>query len=108
LPADQSAHVRVGLPVHVQIGSAGAYVQGTIAKVEPGIMSPEATRKRYRLDGAAALLITQPSTVVIISLRTTLLATVYAGSLCSAKVEIGSQRLLALFPGLGKFLGGNS
>src|SRR5438067_11520795 len=90
LPADQSAHLRVGLPVHVQIGSAGAYVQGTIAQVEPGISSPEAARKRYRLDAAGALLITQPSIVLIIRLATTLSATAYAGSLCTAKVETGS------------------
>ena len=108
LPPDQSAHVRVGLPVHVQIGSAGAYVQSTIAQVEPGITSPDAARHRYRLDGVGALLITQPSIVLIIRLATTLPATAYAGSLCTAKVETGSQRLLALLPGLGKFVGGSS
>ena len=35
LPPDQAAHVRVGLPVDVQIGSAGVHVRGTIANVEP-------------------------------------------------------------------------
>src|SRR5437588_8322611 len=40
----QSAHVRIGLPVDVQIGSAGVHVRGTIAKVEPGIMSPDQAR----------------------------------------------------------------
>jgi len=108
LPPDQAVHVRVGLPADVQIGSAGVYVQGTVAKVEPGIMSPDAVRKRYRLDGAGALLITQPSMVAIIRLSTTLPASAYAGSLLTAKVEIGSQRLLALFPGLGEFLGSSS
>jgi hypothetical protein len=104
LPPDQSAHVRVGLPVHVQMGSAGAYVEGTIAKVEPDITSPDAVRKHYRLGGVGSVLITQPSTVVIVKLRTTLPATAYAGSLLTAKIEIGSQRLLALLPGLGKVL----
>ena len=108
LPPDQAAHMRVGLPVDVQIGSAGVLVQSTIAQVEPGITSPDAARQRYRLGGADALLITQPSIVVIIKLGTTLPATSYAGSLCTAKVEIGSQRLLALLPGLGNFLGSSS
>jgi len=108
LSPDQAVHMRAGLPVDVQIGSAGVHVQGTIAKVEPGITSPDAARKRYRLDSAGALLITQPSIVVIIRLGTTLPASDYAGSLLSAKVEIGSQRLLALLPGLGSFLGSNS
>jgi hypothetical protein len=108
LPPDQSAHVRVGLPADVQIGAAGIHVRGPIAKVEPDIMSPETARKRYRLDSAGALLITQPSVVVIIRPDTTLPAAVYDGSLVTAKVKIGSQRLLALLPGLGKFLGSNS
>jgi len=108
LSPDQAVHMRAGLPVDVQIGSAGIHLQGTIAKVEPGIASPDAARKRYRLDSASALLITQPSIVVIIRLGTTLPTSDYAGSLLSAKVEIGSQRLLALLPGLGSFLGSNS
>jgi hypothetical protein len=108
LPADQATRVRVGLPVHGQLSSVGAYVQGTIATVEPGITSPDAARKRYRLDGVGPVLITQPSTVVIVRLGTSLPATAYAGSLVIAKVELGSQRLLALFPGLGRFLRGNS
>jgi hypothetical protein len=104
LPPDQAARVRVGLPAHVQIGSVGAYAQGTIAKVEPGLTSPDEVRQRYRLDGVGSVLITQPSTVVIVSLQRTLPAPAYAGSLVTAKVGVGSQRLLALFPGLGKFL----
>jgi len=108
LPPDQAVHIRAGLPVDVQTGSAGVLVQSTIAQVEPGITSPEAARQRYRLNGMGALLITQPSIVVIIKLGTKLPATAYAGSLCTAKVEIGSQRLLALLPGLGNFLGSSS
>jgi hypothetical protein len=104
LPPDQLAQLRVGLPADVQIGSAGmgAHVRTTIAKVEPGIISPDAARKTYRLDGAGGLLITQPSGVVIVGLGTALPATAYAGSLVTAKVEIGSQRLLELLPGVGK------
>jgi len=108
LSPDQAVHVRVGLPVHVQLGSSGAYVPGTIAQAESSITSPEAARQRYRLDGLGAVLITQPSIVLIIRLSTTLPASAYTGSLCTAKVETGSQRLLALLPGLGNFLGSSS
>ncbi len=108
LPPNQSTHMRVGLPVDVQIGSVGVYGKGTIAKIEPGITSPDAARKRYQLDGVGSLLITQPSSVVLIRLATPLPATSYAGSLLTAKVEIGSQRLFALLPDLGKFLGSSS
>ena len=106
LPPDQATHLRSGLSADIQLGSTS--VQGTIAKVEPGITSPAAARQRYRLDSAGALLITQPSIVVIIRLGTALSSSTYAGSLCTVKVEIGSQRLLMLLPGLGKLLGGNS
>ena len=108
LPPEEAAQVRVGMPVDTQIGAGGVHVQGTIAKVEPGIVSPDAARTSYRLDGAGALLMTQPSVVVIIRPDTTLPAAVYAGSLVMAKVEIGSQRLLALLPGLGKLFGRTS
>lgn len=108
LPPDQSAHLRVGLPVDVQTGSAGPLVQSTIAKVEPGITSPDAARQRYQPGGVGTLLVTQPSIVVIIKLGTKLPAAAYAGSLCTARVETGSQRLLALLSGLGNFLGSSS
>lgn len=109
LPPDQSAHLRVGLPVDIQIGSAGTHVQSTIAQVEPGIMSPDAVRQRYQLHGADALLIEQPSRVAILKLGTTVLpTTAYAGSLLTARVETGSQRLLTLLLGSGQFLGSNA
>src|SRR5437588_1313870 len=41
LSPDQSAQVRVGQPVDIQIGSANMQLQSTIAQVEPGVMSPE-------------------------------------------------------------------
>jgi hypothetical protein len=108
LPPDQSAQIRVGLPVDIQIGSAGMSVQSTIAQVEPGIMSPAAVRQSYHLEGVGALLITQPSIVAIVKLDTTLPATIYAGSLLTARVETGSQRLLSLLAGLGQSQGSNS
>jgi len=108
LPPDQSAQIRVGLPVDIQIGSAGMHVQSTIAQVEPGITSPDAARQRYRLGGVGALLITQPSIVAIIKLGTVLPATTYAGSSLTARVETGSQRLITLLLGSGQFLGSSS
>jgi hypothetical protein len=107
LPPDQSAPLRVGQPVHVQIGSSGAYVRGDIATVEPGLIGPDAARERYGIEGGANL-IAQPSIVVVVRLRRALSPATYGGSSLSARVELGSQRLLALFPGLGKLVGGAS
>ena len=108
LSPDQSAQIRVGLPVDIQIGSAGMHVQSTIAQVEPGITSPDVARQRYRLGDVGALLITQPSIVAIIKLGTALPDTAYAGSLLTARVKTGSQRLLTLLLGSGQFLGSSS
>jgi hypothetical protein len=108
LPPDQSAQVRVGQPVDLQIGSTGMDVKSTVVQVEPGIMSPAAVRQHYQLDGASTLLITQPSIVAFVRPGTVLPATTYAGSLLTAKVEVGSQSLLALLTGLGQFLGSGS
>jgi len=108
LPADQSAQIRVGQPVDIQIGSAGMHVQSTIAQVEPGVMSPETIRQRYQLNAGDAALVTQPSMVAIIKLDTVLSDTTYAGSLLTASIQTGSQRLLALLLGSGQFLGSSS
>ena len=105
LPPNQAAHLRASQPVHGQIGS-GTYVQGAITKVEPGVIGPDAARDRYRFAGGPDV-ITQPSTVVIVRLADTLPPAAYGGSRLTAQVEIGSQRLLALIPGLGKLLGGD-
>ena len=108
LPPDQSAQIRAGQPVDIQIGSAGMHVQSMIAQIEPGIMSPEAVRQRYRLESVGALPITQPSKVAIIKLDTILPATTYAGSILTARIETGSQRLITLLLGSGQFLGSSS
>lgn len=107
LPPDQSMQIRVGLPVNIQIGSAGLSVQSTIAQVGPGIMSPAAIRQRYQLEGVDGLLITQPSIVAIVK-PDTVLPTTYGGSFVTARIETGSQRLLSLLLGSGQFLGSNS
>jgi len=108
LSPDQSTRVRVGQPVDIQIGSAGMHVHSTIAQVEPGVMSPAAVRQRYQLDAGDAALVTQPSVVATVKLDTVLSDTTYAGSLLTARIQIGFQRLLALLLGSGQFLGSGS
>jgi hypothetical protein len=103
LPPDESARTRVGQPVDVQIGSSGTPLRGAIAKVEPGVIGPDAARRRYRFRGGADVL-TQPSMVVLVRLGRALSPTAYGGSSLTARIEIGSQRLLALLPVLGKLV----
>jgi len=107
LPPDQSAHMRAGQPVHAQIGSSGLSVLGAVSMVEPGMIGPDAARAKYRFDPGADV-VRQPWSVVIIRLRPSLPPAAYGGSVLTARVEIGSRRLLALFPGLGGLAGGAS
>lgn len=105
LPADQSAHVRAGQSVHVQIGSSGLSASGAVVRVEPGVTGPDAARTKYGFEPGADT-VRQPWTVVIVRLGQSLPPAAYGGSLLTARVEAGSQRILTLFPGLGASVGG--
>jgi hypothetical protein len=107
VPPDQSGHLRVGQPIHGQIGSSARYVQGDIALIEPGVIGPDTARERYQFDGGSDI-ITQPSIVLLVRLGKALPSDAYAGSRLTAQIEIGSQPLRALFPALGTLLGGGS
>jgi hypothetical protein len=107
LPPDQSAHMRVGQPVHALIGSSGPSASGAVAGIEPGVISPDTARARYRFEPGAGL-VRQPWTVVTVRLEQPLPPAVYGGSNLTARVEIGAQRLLTFFPVFGQLVGGAS
>ncbi|UUU32330.1 hypothetical protein JIX56_21845 [Streptomyces sp. CA-210063] len=107
LPADQSAHVRAGQPVHARIGSSDLPASGAVSRVEPGMIGPDTARAEYGFEPAAGT-VRQPWTVVIVRLEQSLPPAAYDGSSLTARVEAGSQRLLTLFPGLGSSAGGAS
>ncbi len=107
LPPDRSPRLRVGQPVHLQVGSSPSYVEGEIAKVEPGLVSPDAARRRFGLEGALDT-ITEPSTAVVVRLEEALAGAEYGGSRVTARVEVGSRRPVELIPGVGKLVGGGS
>ncbi len=105
LPADQSAHIRVGQQVHARIGASGPAASGVVARVEPGVTGPDAARTEYGFEPGADT-VRQPWTVVIVQLGQPLSPAAYGGSLLTARVETGSQRILTLLPGLGASAGG--
>jgi hypothetical protein len=107
LPADDAARLRTGSTVRGQIGSSGRSVEGTVAKIDARLIGPDTARQRYRPRGGADL-ITQPSSVLTVRLTDALPTESYAGSRLTARVQIGSQRLLGLLPGVAKLLGGGS
>ena len=106
VPASRASRVQVGQPLLLQIGSTGTQLHYRVDHVEPGIISPDDARKRYGLDSATARIIIEPSVVLIVSLGPAFPAHQYAGSTVSAQLQIGSQRVLSLLPGLGQIIGG--
>jgi hypothetical protein len=105
LPETSSLHLRVGLPLLMQIGTAGPQLSSTIAAVEPGVMSPEQARKQYALNGDLALVITEPSIAVTVKLGPAIPAQMYAGSIVGAQVQVGTRRVLSLLPFVGQLIG---
>lgn len=105
LPATSSLKLRTGLPLLMQIGTAGPQLSGTIATVEPGVMSPEQARKQYALNGNLALIVTEPSIAVTVTLGPDIPAQMYAGSIVGAQVQVGTRRVLSLLPFIGSLIG---
>jgi len=106
VPATPSLALRPGMPVQLQIGSTGPQLTTTIATVVPEVVSPSEARTQYALGGVAAAVITQPSVAVTARLGSSIPAQVYAGSIVSAQVQVGTRSVLSLLPGLGSLIGG--
>jgi hypothetical protein len=103
LPQNQGNKVNIGSYVRMQLDNTGVVLKGRVTDIKP-TMSPYALLQRYGLDGRYALLITKPSMVVFVQLKT-ISSTMYAGSMVTADVEVGSQRIISLLPGLNSLFG---
>lgn len=96
IPYSSSLHLQVGQPVNMQIGQAGPQISTAIGAVESQILSPSEIRKQF------SVTVTDPSIAVVVAIESHL--SLYSGSPVQAQVEVGSQRLLSLFPGLGSLV----
>lgn len=99
LPATLYRQLRTGSPVQVQIGMTGPSLTRTIDTIDPGILSPSEVRRRYMLE------VLEPSFIATVRLGPGISSRLYAGSIVHAQVQVGSQRLLSLFPLFNTFLG---
>jgi hypothetical protein len=91
VPSSPSLHLQVGQPITAQIGQTGPQITTAIGTIESQILSPDEVRKQFSVS------ITDPSVAVTASVGPNL--SLYAGSLVQAQIEVGSERLLSLFPG---------
>lgn len=107
VPASPAPTLHRGASLTVQVALTGASFTGSITSVEPGVLTPEQARQRYGLSGDLALLVAQPSVVVLVQLQLASQAPALVGLSLSAQVQVGSQSVLALLPHLlGELFGG--
>lgn len=100
VPGNPSPALHAGEAIILRVALTIEPFTGSIASVLPGVITPEEARERYALAGDQALVITQPSVVVQVTVEPGLPADVLPGSVVSAQVPVGSASLLSLFPRL--------
>jgi hypothetical protein len=97
VPADQAPLMRAGLPVQLQIGTAGPSMSLLVTSTTPRVLSPARIRAAYGLDNALGLVVRQPALVAIVVLPAGIARQAYAGSLVDASIQTGSQSIFSLF-----------
>jgi hypothetical protein len=102
---DQLAVLHVGQSATVSIGPTAINVAGTVEQIERAVISPNEARSRFNLQGELAQVITGPSIIITIHINSVASTQAYAGSLCSAQVNVGSQRVLSLLPVFNQIFG---
>lgn len=102
---DQLTELHTGQPAVVSIGSMPINVSGVVEHVDATVISPDEARSRFNLQGGLAQVIVGPSITVTISIGLAAANRVYIGSLCSAQIQTGSQRVLSSLPGFNQLLG---
>ena len=105
-PPESKSEMKAGQKLSLKLDPAGPPVVRAIASIEPGILSPAEARKKFNLDNTAARTYQFPAAVAIARLgkpNEQLPASAYEGTVVEARVEVGSQRLIALLPLVGGF-----
>lgn len=92
LPASSGTYIRPGQLIELQIGQAGPQLHRTISAIHQKLLSPGEIRQRY------GFTVTDPSLVMTVGLGSTIPEDLYSGSPVRARIQVGSQSLLALFP----------
>lgn len=101
LPSEYLDSLREGQKLLLQLDPAGERLVRPVASIEPEVLSPDAARERFDLDGGQEEVITRPAAVVTAPLPNTLDASKHDGGVYRADVEVGSRRAISLFPMTG-------
>jgi len=103
LPPAQAQSLHAGMPISLNIISSGRHIDSQITNIVPDVMTPAALRSLFHLENTS-LAITEPSMIVVVKLDNALAAR-YVGSLVTANLQLGSQRLISFLPGIGGLFG---
>jgi hypothetical protein len=101
LPPENLSRLSPGQMLFVDLDGRGERVGMPVSAVEPEIMSPDLARQRYGLSSWAGRVITQPAAVSIARLDRPPAgrhSVTYVGSTYWVDVEVGSRRVISLFP----------
>ncbi len=93
--ANDVSHIHRGLSSEVQIGSIGREFTRPVDTVSSALLSPSEIHQRYGLEMA------DPARIISIRLGGAISKHIYAGSPVHVQIQVGSRRLLSLFPVLG-------
>lgn len=104
VPWSETARPQVGQAVSLQLGANGQNITGLITHVELQKQSPATLCQKFALTQDCLLLVRQPSMTLLAQARE-IPSDTYAGTPLSANVQVGSQRVISLFPGIGSLIG---
>ncbi|GHO97648.1 hypothetical protein KSF_076960 [Reticulibacter mediterranei] len=100
LPTNQQANLKVGQPVRITIGS-NIIFNSTIDQVEKDVMSPTAISSKYTAQAAPlAQTLSGPAVVATAAVEPMSQAQTYLGSQCQAQIQIGSESIVTMLPGI--------
>jgi hypothetical protein len=105
-PPESKSEIRTGQNLSLKLDHNGPPLIRAIAIIEPEILSPADARNKFKLDDTTGRPYQGPATIAIARLARpseTLPARAYRGIVVEARIEIGSQRLIALLPLVGGF-----
>lgn len=95
LSAEQAANIHKGQHITLTIGGGQLAISSTVQQISEQVMSPQVLNQRY---GQGNMMVTQPSRVVLTMVPTIDLKT-YTGSMVTAQIETGSQKILTMLIG---------
>ncbi|GHO99699.1 hypothetical protein KSF_097470 [Reticulibacter mediterranei] len=109
LPVTDPKLFHVGQHVLVRTETNERPFTGTIQRIEESIYSPADIQKRYLQRHNVSLDIVRPSRVAEVKLERPLhLPSYEEGGVVTLQVNVGSQSVLSLLPGIGRLFGGET